>query len=589
LCGIIGVVSQEDSRRIAEITVNALKRLEYRGYDSVGVASVSSRGIEVRKAKGKVDDVVRIKRIPELTGFLMIGHTRWATHGPPSDKNAHPHTDCEGEIAVVHNGTIKNYRELREELESLGHKFVSETDTEVIPHLIEEFMKRGMDSFSAFKAAMRALHGSYAVLAIVKGERKIYFAKKDNPLVIGLGNGMNFVASDIPAFLDETNRVIVLKDGELGYVTPEEVHVETLEGNVVDVTKRIIVVNWKSESVTKGGYPHFMLKEIHESPVAVEDTINGMLSDRETLTEAVKALAEARRVIVIASGTSYHAGLYFHELLLSEGYNSLSIIASEYYTVKANPSDVVLAISQSGETLDVVLAVKSFKAKGAKVISLTNVIGSALARESDVALYMRAGPEIGVAATKTFVSQLASLALLYSELTGNFKEEIKKIRSILERTIETYEGTSKEWGEELAKKSNAYYLGRGLGLPLAMEGALKIKEVAYVHAEAYPAGESKHGPIALVSPSFPVFFINVDKSDLLLNNHAEMKARGAETFAISSNVALGADHEIVLGFSDFLSTFAVAPIIQLVSYYAAITRGYDPDKPRNLAKTVTVE
>jgi glucosamine--fructose-6-phosphate aminotransferase (isomerizing) len=323
--------------------------------------------------------------------------------------------------------------------------------------------------------------------------------------------------------------------------------------------------------------------------VAVEDTINGMLSDRETLTEAVKTLAEARRVIVVASGTSYHAGLYFHELLLSEGYNSLPIIASEYYTVKVNPSDVVLAISQSGETLDVVLAVKSFKAKGAKVISLTNVIGSALARESDVALYMRAGPEIGVAATKTFVSQLASLALLYSELTGNFKEEIKKIRSILERTIETYEGTSKEWGEELAKKSNAYYLGRGLGLPLAMEGALKIKEVAYVHAEAYPAGESKHGPIALVSPGFPVFFINVDKSDLLLNNHAEMKARGAETFAISSNVALGADHEIVLGFSEFLSIFAVAPIIQLVSYYAAVARGYDPDKPRNLAKTVTVE
>jgi glucosamine--fructose-6-phosphate aminotransferase (isomerizing) len=589
MCGIIGVVALQESKKLAEITVNALRKLEYRGYDSVGVAAVSSSGIEIRKAKGKVEEVVRSKRIPELSGYIMLGHTRWATHGPPSDRNAHPHSDCKGEVAVVHNGTIKNYRELREELESLGHKFSSETDTEVIPHLIEEFMKRGMNPFEAFKAAVRAIQGSYAVLAVIKGERRIFFAKKDNPLVIGLGNGMNFVASDIPAFLDATNKVIVLKDGELGYVTPEEVYIETLNGEPVDAKSRVLTVNWKSESVSKGGYPHYMLKEIHESPVAAEDTINGLKSDREVLQKAVKMLSDAGRIIIVASGTSFHAGLYFHELLLSEGFNSLALIASEYYTVKASPSDVVVAVSQSGETLDVIQAVKSFKAKGAQVISLTNVIGSALARESDVALYMRAGPEIGVAATKTFTSQLASFALIYSELTGTMKDEINKVRSVIERSIEAYEGLTKEWGEALAKKDNAYYLGRGLGVPLAMEGALKIKEIAYIHAEAYPAGESKHGPIALVTQGFPVFIINVDKGDLLLNNLAEMKARGAETYAVSANMKLGADHEIILDVSEFLAPFGVAPIIQLVSYYAAVTRGHDPDKPRNLAKTVTVE
>ena len=589
MCGIIGIVSGESSRKLAEVTVNALKRLEYRGYDSVGVAVVNEGGIEVRKAKGKVDEVVRVKRIKELEGFIMLGHTRWATHGPPSDVNAHPHTDCKGEIAVVHNGTIKNYRELREELESLGHKFASETDTEVIPHLIEEFMKRGYQPFEAFRAAVKSIQGSYAILAVIRGEKKIFFAKKDNPLVIGIGNGENYVASDIPAFLDRTNRVVILKDGELGYVTSNEVHVETITGEPVDVKSRIVTVNWSVESVTKGGYPHFMLKEIHESPLAAQDTVNGLLSDREELKTALDLITRSKRLVIVASGTSYHAGLYFAHLLWPEGYTAVPLIASEYYTVKLGPDDVVFAISQSGETLDVIQAVKTFKSQGARVISLTNVIGSALARESDVTLYMRAGPEIGVAATKTFTSQLAAFALIYSELTGTHRSEIESIRRVIERALSDYEGVAKEWGERLSTKANMFYLSRGIGVPLAMEGALKIKEIAYVHAEAYPAGESKHGPIALVTKGFPVFFINVEKGDLLLNNVAEMKARGAETYAVSNNMKLGADYEIILDVPDFLSPFAVAPIIQAVAYYAAVARGYDPDKPRNLAKTVTVE
>ncbi len=589
MCGIIGIVANESSKRLAEITVTALKRLEYRGYDSVGVAVVSNNGIEVRKAKGKVDDVVRLKRIRELEGFIMLGHTRWATHGPPSDVNAHPHSDCKGDVAVVHNGTIKNYRELREELEALGHKFTSETDTEVISHLIEEFMKRGLPPFDAFKAAIKALQGSYAVLAVIKGERRIFFAKKDNPLVIGIGQGENYVASDIPAFLDRTNKVIILNDGELGYVSSDDVYIETISGNKVDVKSRIVVVNWSVESVTKGGYPHYMLKEIHESPVAAQDTINGLRSDKEELKKALDLITRSRRIIVVASGTSYHAGLYFSHLLWAEGYNVMPLIASEYYTLKAYPGDLVFAVSQSGETLDVIQAVKTFKSQGATVLSLTNVIGSALARESDVTLYMRAGPEIGVAATKTFTSQLAAFALLYSELTGTHKEEIERVREVIEKTLAEYEGVAKEWGNRLSTKTDMFYLSRGIGVPLAMEGALKIKEIAYIHAEAYPAGESKHGPIALVTKGFPTFFVNVERGDLLLNNVAEMRARGAETYAVSVGMKLGTDYEVVLDVPEFLAPFAVAPIIQAVAYYASVSRGFDPDKPRNLAKTVTVE
>ena len=591
MCGIIGVVANKESNKLAELVVSCLTRLEYRGYDSVGVASLSNNFLEVRKAKGTVEEVVKKKNIKDMSGFAFLGHTRWATHGPPTDYNAHPHTDCNNEIAVVHNGTIRNFKELRDELQALGHKFKSETDTEVIPHLIEEYMKRGMDAFQAFKSAIKIIQGSYAVLAVIKGEKRIFFARRDNPLIIGVGEDKNFIASDIPSFLPYTRKVIIIGEGELGYITPSSVYIEDEKGNPIDVLSRIQIIDWDASSASKEGYTHFMLKEIHESPIAVKDTISGFLNDMETVKEVAEEIRRANRIIVIAAGTSYHAGLYFSLLLNRKGYTAIPLIASEYYNIKLSKNDIVLAISQSGETLDVKMGVKKFKEEGAKIMSLTNVIESYIARESNYKLYMRAGPEIGVAATKTFTSQLASLLFLYSVIERESVDYLEKAHEVVRNIITETEGLAKKFGEELAKKSNIYYLGRGLGVPLAMEGALKIKEIAYIHAEAYPAGESKHGPIALVEKGFPVVFINYGElDDELEKNLQEMKARFAITYSISVNKRLNfSDFEILVNADERLSALAIAPIIQMIAYYAAVKRGYDPDKPRNLAKTVTVE
>lgn len=587
MCGIIGIISTVDSKKLSEITASALKRLEYRGYDSVGVASLGRKGLEVRKAKGTVEEVISKKKITEMSGYIFLGHTRWATHGSPTDYNAHPHTDCSGKIAVIHNGTIKNFKELREELQSLGHVFKSETDTEVIPHLIEEFMKRGMDAYTAFKNAVKTIDGSYAILAIIQGEKRIFFAKKDNPLVIGLGEGENYIASDIPAFLPYTKRILILNDNELGYITASHVFIEDLNGNIIDVSKRIRIVDWDIETASKEGYPHFMLKEIHESPKAVRDTVSSLLSDLELIEKVAEEIRNAERVIVVGAGTSYHAGLYFSLLLNRIGIYSIPLIASEYYNIKGKKGDFVIAISQSGETIDVLQAIRKLKGEGGRIASITNVIESAIARESEYKIYMRAGPEIGVAATKTFTAQLVSLLVIYSVLT---KENLKKFEKADEEVYNALglESYAKKIGKELSKARNIYYLGRGLSLPLAMEGALKVKEVAYVHAEAYPAGESKHGPIALVEKGFPVVFINDgEMPELLKNNIMEMKARGAKTYVISINKRVGEGNEVYI--ESIIPPLSIAPIIQLIAYYASIAKGINPDKPRNLAKTVTVE
>jgi len=591
VCGIIGVVSNKESKRLAELVVSCLNRLEYRGYDSVGVAALSSANLEVRKAKGTVEEVVRKKNIKELSGYAFLGHTRWATHGAPTDYNAHPHTDCSNNIAVIHNGTIRNFKELRDELQSLGHKFKSETDTEVIPHMMEEYMKRGMDTFQAFRSAVKSIQGSFAILAVVKGERRIFFTKRDNPLVIGLGDDKTFIASDIPSFLPYTRKVIVISDGELGYVTPNTVYIEDENDNPIDVTSRIKIIDWDASSASKEGYPHFMLKEIHESPIAVKDTISGLLSEIDKVSEIAEEIRKSSRIIVTAAGTSYHAGFYFSLLLARKGYMSIPLIASEYHNFRVKKGDIVIAISQSGETLDVKMGIRKFKEEGAKIIALTNVIESDIARESDYKLYMRAGPEIGVAATKTFTSEIASLLFLYSLIEKESISYLENAHETVRNVITETEGFAKKIGEELANKNNAYYLGRGLGVPLAMEGALKIKEIAYIHAEAYPAGESKHGPIALVENGFPIVFINDGELvDELEKNLQEMKARGGKTYSISVNKRLNfADTEILVNTDEKLSSLAIAPIIQLIAYYASVKRGYDPDKPRNLAKTVTVE
>ncbi|ARM76624.1 glutamine--fructose-6-phosphate transaminase (isomerizing) [Acidianus manzaensis] len=589
MCGIIGIIAKDKKEALASITVQCLERLEYRGYDSVGIASIKNNQIEIRKAKGKLEEVVKKLNILSMSGDTFLGHTRWATHGEPTDYNAHPHTDCTNSIAVIHNGTIRNFNELKEELISLGHTFKSETDTEIIPHLIEEFKKRGMKNFEAFQSAVKAIQGTYAILAIIKDEEnKIYFAKKDNPLVIGIADKMNFISSDIPSFLPYTNKIIILIDGDIGYITNKEVYIENF-GKPVKIEDRTKIITWDASAASKEGFEHYMLKEIHESPIAVEDTISGMIAEIDKIKESVKLINSARRIIVTAAGTSYHAGLLFSILLQREGYNALPIIASEYYNLKTTEEDVILAISQSGETLDVIQAIKKFKQNGSSIISLTNIIESAIARESDVKLYTRAGPEIGVAATKTFTSQVAALMLLYNFISQKDYSYLSKIKEIIRYAL-NYQGEARLIGEELSTKNNAYYLGRGLSLPLAMEAALKIKEIAYLHAEAYPAGESKHGPIALVEKGFPVIFINDGElTEDLQNNVQEMKARKAITYGISVNKKLNTDKELLLTTDEKLSIFAIIPIIQLIAYYASVKRGNDPDKPRNLAKTVTVE
>jgi glucosamine--fructose-6-phosphate aminotransferase (isomerizing) len=611
MCGIIGITSLPGSLKepIGRMVRRCLERLEYRGYDSVGMAVIKGNHIEVRKGKGKIAEVSTRLNFDEVDGSVALGHTRWATHGKPSDENAHPHTDCTGSIAVVHNGIISNFLELKEELIKKGHVFKSETDTEVVAHLIEEYLRMGYKPFDAFKAALSRLRGAYAlVIAMAQEPRKLYLARNTSPLVIGVGGDINFVASDIPAFLEFTNTVIVLKDGEYGYIEPSNVYIER-DGVPINVEERIRLINWTPEMASKEGYPHFMLKEIHEQPLAISSTLAGI--DEKAFSDVINVILSSRRIFILGAGTSYHAGLVGDYLLTSMlGLDVHTFTSSEYkrYLNLVNDGDVAIAISQSGETIDTLIAVRDIKERGAKVVAISNVIDSAIPRESNYVLYTRAGPEIGVAATKTFTTQLVVLTMLALKLgvtmgkltVGEYNEVMdimSKVPSLLQRVMTTVEGKVKALSEYMSKRQNAYYLGRGIGVPLSMEGALKLKEIAYIHAEAYPAGESKHGPIALVEEGYPVVFsiLDDDNVDAMLGNVMEMKARDAYTIGLIPEKYVGK-------FKDLLSIalempnvdYRIAPIIyivpmQLLAYYTAVSKNYDPDKPRNLAKTVTVE
>ena len=607
MCGIIAIAALGGSD-VAIRVKRGLSKLEYRGYDSVGIASVHHGRIYVKKGKGKLSEVDLRLDLSSIPGKLVIGHTRWATHGEPSDINAHPHVDCKSIVAVVHNGIIENYLELKRKLRDRGHKFLSETDTEVIAHLIEEGIEQGLNGLEALKYAIRRIRGSYAIAVLIASEEdKIFFARRLSPLVVGLGKSANYIASDIPAFLEYTRKIIVVHDDEIGYITPTKVHIENLDGHSIDIGSRIVTVDWTPEMAMKGGYPHYMLKEIHEQPYALSQTVRGLDLELKKIHEI---MSEAERVFLVAAGTSFHATLVF-EYLLAKLANiaTIPMIASEYpkYSGVIDRSDLVVAVSQSGETVDTLKAVREFKRRGARVIAITNVVGSAITRMSDLILYTRAGPEIGVAATKTFTTQLLVLSALAVNIAGAKgileTEEIDKrvsrfsrVADMVNEIINRYEGWAKRIAETIVNKQNMYYLGRGVAVPVAMEGALKMKEIAYIHAEAYPAGESKHGPIALIEEGFPVIFISIedDLSKLLLGNIEEMRARGAYTIGIVSSE----DRDLMEKLHEFVTIpkqpIYIAPILyvvplQLMAYYTAVKRGYDPDKPRNLAKTVTVE
>jgi len=604
VCGIIGIVSND--RHVANLLRECLKRLEYRGYDSVGMTTIYNSTLHTKKDKGKIDEIHQKLNFDTLPGHIGIGHTRWATHGPPSKRNAHPHVDCTRKIAVVHNGIIENFLELRKQLEEKGHVFQSDTDTEVIPHLIEEYIALGYNLADAVREALKQLKGSYAIAVIYAEEPdKIVCARKDSPLVIGVGEKAVYCASDIPAFLPMTNKVIFLNDGELAILTPYSVTVQNLEGEVL--TKEIKIINWTAEMAQKGGFPHFVLKEIHEQPRAIRDTLR---TRQEYVDVFVESIMKAKRIYFVAAGTSYHAGLTATYMFskLAKTY-SQAVIASEFPEFIGETLDedtVIVAITQSGETADTLTAVRHAMKYGAKILAITNVLGSSITRHAHHTFYMQAGPEIGVVATKTFTTQLATLALITINLARQngaltdmeakqLFEELYQIPVKVKEIIETHEERAKTLAEKCYLKDNFYFLGRGISTATALEGALKLKEISYIHAEGYPAGESKHGPIALIEPGYPcVFIAPMDETHKhIIGNIMEMKARGAEIIAV-----IDKSDQDVLQLADTAFKMPSTPAIftpityiiplQLFAYYVAVKRGVDPDKPRNLAKSVTV-
>ncbi|MEM4682752.1 MAG: glutamine--fructose-6-phosphate transaminase (isomerizing) [Ignisphaera sp.] len=614
LCGIIGIVcssrgTEVFGKQLGLVIRDSLLSLEYRGYDSVGFAIVVDNGrIIVRKSKGKILDVEAKLGFIDYDGSIAIGHTRWATHGEPSDFNAHPHTDCSNTIAVVHNGIISNYSELKKKLLEKGHIFISETDSEVVPHLVEEFVRNGFTVLEAVKQLVKILKGTYALLVITSIDpHKIYFIKNVSPLVIGVGDRAIFIASDIPAFLRYTNRIIVLNDGDFGYISPTNIYIENIDRGAIDWRNRVRVIDWTPDMAMKEGYPHFMLKEIHEQPIALKNTLFSIVNEVE---EVSRLLINADRVFLTGCGTSFHAALAGEYMLnILCGINTTTFISSEYIRFKKifREGDILVAVSQSGETIDTLMAVREAKKRGARVIAISNVIESAIPRESDIAIYTRAGPEIGVAATKTFTSQLLvfiTIAVKLAKLLGSesistiesIERELSELPSISRNIINIYEPRIKKFSEKLKEYGNAFYLGRGIGVPISMEGALKLKEIAYIHAEAYPAGESKHGPIALIEEGFPVFFtvLNDEYRELILGNIEEMKARKALAIGLIPKGYEEAKKRLDIVFELPRLSIYTASIVytipyQLIAYYTAIGKGLNPDKPRNLAKTVTVE
>jgi len=582
-----------------------LKNLECRGYDSAGIAVINPNGsIDLRKDVGKIDELEKRLKFSEMIGYIGIGHTRWATHGAVTQWNAHPHIDCSGKIVVVHNGIIENYVDLKRDLERKGHKFRTQTDTEVIPHLIEEHLKEKETFLEAFEAAIRELKGAYALAIITSLEpERIYFARFFSPLVIGIGDKEYFVASDIPAFLEWTQRVIILHDGDYGYVSQDGVFLKNLF--VGDFVKRdTMTVEWTKEMAEKGGFEHFMLKEIHEQPESVRRTI--IMAEKQ-MVDMVSMLDDAEDIYIVAAGTSYYASLHGQYAFAKYGLKSRAIVSSEFLEeigTFVDKDDVIIGVSQSGETADTLKALRHAKNRGAKIIAITNVIGSAITRIADKSIIMGAGPEIGVAATKTFTAQVATLnymilkwAKAHGYDVGNLVEKLRNAPEDMSLVLKDNEDKAKKLAEEMYVKTNAYYLGRGLGLPTALEGALKMKEIAYIHAEGYPAGESKHGPIALVEPGFPIFAVVLKDETYHRMQIAieEMKSRGGYIVSVAemddTHTQNMSDFSFFVprGYSNILAPLVYVIPLQLVAYYTAVKRGYDPDKPRNLAKSVTVE
>jgi len=605
LCGIIGYAGYRDA--IPEI-IEGLKRLEYRGYDSAGVAVITDVGLWIEKREG------RLSRLEEcLNGrpqaCIGVGHTRWATHGVPNDVNAHPHVDCQEEFAVVHNGIIENFGHLRRWLVQKGHVFRSQTDTEVLCHLIEDCYQG--DLVEAVRKAIPYLEGSYAMAVISPKEPdKIVAIRKDSPLMVGLGEQEFFLASDIPAVLSRTNRFYVLEDGEMAIVTPTEVRLSSVDGN--EVHKDVFTANWDPVQAEKNGHPHFMLKEIYEQPRALRDTMRGRIADGRIDFSDVQLdlfLQDVRKIFIVGCGTAYHAGMVGRHVIEKLARVPVEVdIASEfrYREVLWPENSILIVISQSGETADTLAVLREAKRRGIKVLAVTNVVGSSVAREADTVLYTWAGPEIAVASTKAYSTQVLLMYMIALFMAGQretlpqevITEMVKELTSLPDKIQQVLECSAEV--EAIAGKyhraSSAFFLGRGLDYMIVLEGALKLKEISYIHAEAYAAGELKHGTLALIEEGVPVISLVTqdDLQDKMVSNIKEVKARKGTIIGITkegmTKTIEECDEVITIPDTDQLFTPLLSVIpLQLLAYHIAVARGCDVDKPRNLAKSVTVE
>ena len=609
MCGIVGYVGKGQAE---PFLIEGLSKLEYRGYDSAGIAVYDGNEIRVEKSVGRLASLKEKIEGNVPQGCIGIGHTRWATHGRPSDRNSHPHTDCSGEFVVVHNGIIENYLALKEDLIEKGHEFKSERDTEVVAHLLEEVYNGDFEA--SVREVLRRIEGSYSLVFMSKKDPdRLICTKQDNPLVVGLGDGENFIASDIPAIIARTRRTYILNDGEMAVVKKDSVWITNREGE--PVTKKVFEVNWNAEAAEKGGYEHFMLKEIHEQPKAVRDTMSPRLAkdDSAVVMDELKwnkeYLESFNKIYIIACGTAYHAGLvgkFYIEKLVRVPVEVDVASEFRYRTPIIDDRTLTIVVSQSGETSDTLAALKESKRLGAKTLAITNVVGSSIAREADQVIYTWAGPEIAVASTKAYTTQLITMFMLAAYMAGikgtiapeRMHELLTKLRQIPAQISETLEDVEpiKTFAKQYGFNEDVFFIGRSLDYDVALEGSLKLKEISYIHAEAYAAGELKHGTLALIVEGIPVIALATQKSvyEKTLSNIKEVKARDAVVIGIAAQgddeLEKYVDHVITVPETDelLIPILTVVPL-QLLAYYAAITRGCDVDKPRNLAKSVTVE
>ncbi len=606
MCGIVGYLG---NKQACGILIDALKRLEYRGYDSAGIALWNNGAVETARRKGKVDDLGKALSSGGFEGTMGLAHTRWATHGMPSERNAHPHTA--GDVTVVHNGIIENYIEIKERLRRDGHEFLSDTDTEVIPHLVVRYIEEGREFVDAARAALKELKGSYAVGILREKERTLVAAKKESPLIVGVGDGEYFIASDAPAILDRTHRFIFLEDNDVVILREGSLVVTDMEGNPVERT--ISTVAWTGAMAEKGGYKHFMLKEIFEQPRAIADTLIGRVMEEEGRVEfedlSLPDLTKMRKIWMVACGTSYHACLIGKHMIEANVRIPVETdIASEfrYRNPILDNGDMLILISQSGETADTIAAMKEGKKRGVYTLGVCNVVGSSLARECDGVVFTHAGPEIGVASTKAFTTQISVLYMLMLYLGAKLhkmdrdriRENIREIRRIPNKVqaILNVSGSIEEVARSFLTAKDFLYLGRGINYPAVREGALKLKEISYIHAEAYAAGEMKHGPIALIDENFPVVVVSPNDSTYrkTCGNIEEVLARRGKVLLFTDHES----HDMALRVESIFilpsTTYELQPLLsviplQLLSYYIANLLGTDVDQPRNLAKSVTVE